>query len=51
MMFGHVLMNTTTFPNECYAILLVKIGVILSFVSHLKIIWAVAPSNTNELLM
>jgi len=43
-------MNTTTFPNECYAILLVKIGAILSFATHLKIILAVAPSNPNELL-
>ena len=50
MMFGHMLINTTTFPNEYYAILLVKIGAILFFVTCLNFILVVAPSNSNELL-
>ena len=50
MMFGHVLMNTTTFPNEYYAILLVKIGAVLFFVICLNLILAIAPPNLNELL-
>ena len=36
MMFGHMLINTTTFPNEYYAILLVKIGAILFFCDLFK---------------
>ena len=46
-----LLLNTITFPNEYYAILLVKIGaILLSFATHLNFILAVAPSNLNELL-
>ena len=48
MMFGYVLMNTTTFPNEYYAILLVKIGAILSFATRLNFILAIASPNLGS---
>ena len=50
MMFGHVLINTTTFPNEYYTILLVKIVAILFFATCLNFILPIAPPNLIELL-